>query len=143
MISWFPSIRAKFLPYILLLLYLLSYFHAQQTRLICQPSLKSSLVLHCLRYVFKIFYSMPYTQPLRVIYCTFFIPVISNSNFYIRNKPLTPVFYCPPSSIDPKSTRDPSSCLQSGHEDFSISLPLLPRRNQSIVSYKLHARMVS
>lgn len=36
------------IPYILLLLHLLSYFHAQRLRLICQPSLKSSLVLHCL-----------------------------------------------------------------------------------------------
>lgn len=142
MISWFPSLRLG-VP--------TAYFTPPLSSFLFSCSTNSSYLSSLFKifpcssmspYFFKIFYSVRYTQPLPVIYCTFLIPVISNSNFYIPNKPLTLVFYCPSSSIDPKSIRDPSTCLQSGREDFSISLPFIPRRNQSIVSSKVNARRV-
>jgi hypothetical protein len=80
-------------------------------------------------------------QTFSLIYSTFFIPVASNSNFYIRHIAFTLVLdlllYSPPSGMASKSERDPSSCLQSGRGDF-YSPPLLPFFTQKESQHRLH-----
>jgi hypothetical protein len=143
MISWFPSHRLS-VPTVYFTPPLSSFLFSCSTNSSYLSSLFKIFPCPSLSpYFFKdILLHAVHTTPARYI-LHFLHPCDIKFKFlHSQQASHTRFFYCPSSSIDPKSTHDPSPCLQSGREDFSISLPFLPRRNQSVVSNKVHARMV-